>query len=83
MKEKLISWLNTALMWNLFFVLLSFAWMAIALLGRSFKLPLGFDLWYRLWEPVFMPSIGILMAGAILSGIIGWISKRLEPKRTI
>jgi hypothetical protein len=82
MKEKLFNWLNTALMWNIFFVLFSFAWMAIALIGRSFHLPLGFDLWYSLWEPVFMPSIGILMAGAILSGIIGWISKRLETKRT-
>lgn len=79
MKDKLLSWLNWALVANLFFVFFSFAWFAIALLGRSFNIPLGFDLWYSLWEPVFTPAIGILMGGAILSGIISWIKKKLNP----
>lgn len=81
MKEKFLEWLNLALMANLFFVLFAFVWFAIALLGRSLNLPLGFDLWYSLWEPVFTPAIGILMAGAILSGITGWISKKLSPEK--
>ncbi|NEP15578.1 MAG: hypothetical protein F6J97_01600 [Leptolyngbya sp. SIO4C1] len=78
MKDRLINWLNTALMINLFLVLLSFAWFAIALVGRSAHIALGFDLWYRLWEPLFMPAIGILMAGAIVSGLLGWVSRRLS-----
>ena len=78
MKDKLLNWLNIALMADVFFVLLSFFWFAIALLGRSIGVPLGFDLWYSLWEPVFTPAIGILMAGAILTGMINWISKRLS-----
>ncbi|GAB4143672.1 MAG: hypothetical protein Fur0046_20880 [Cyanobacteria bacterium J069] len=81
MKEKLLEWLNLALMANLFFVLFAFAWFAIALIGKSFNVPLGFDLWYSLWEPVFTPAIGILMGGAILSGISSWVSKKLSSEK--
>lgn len=78
MKDRLIGWLNQVLMLNVFLVLLSFFWLAAAVIGRSIGVPLGLDLWYRLWEPVFTPAIGILMAGAILSGLISWINKRLS-----
>lgn len=80
MKDKLLNWINLALMWNLFLVLMSFAWFAIALLGKATGVNLGFDLWYQLWEPVFTPAIGILMAGAIISGIASWISKKLNAE---
>ncbi|MEM6253900.1 MAG: hypothetical protein AAF821_13355 [Cyanobacteria bacterium P01_D01_bin.156] len=76
MKERLMNWLNTALTINLFFVLFSFGWFVIAVAGRATQINLGFDLWYSLWDPLFMPSIGILMAGAIISGIASWVSRR-------
>lgn len=79
MKDRLIGWLNQLLVIDVFLVLLSFFWLAIAVFGRSVGVPLGLDLWYRLWEPVFTPAIGILMGGAILSGLISWVSKRLNP----
>lgn len=78
MKDRLIGWLNQLLVVDVFLVLLSFLWLAIAVIGRSIGVPLGLDLWYRLWEPVFTPAIGILMAGAILSGLMSWLSKRLN-----
>jgi len=78
MKERLIDWLNKLLIVDVFLVLLSFFWFAIALFGRSVGIPLGFELWYRLWEPVFTPAIGILMAGALVSGLTNYISKRLN-----
>jgi len=77
MKEKLLQWLDRALMLDLFLVLASFFWFAIALLGRSANISLGLDLWYKLWEPVFTPALGILMLGAIANGVIRQISKRL------
>lgn len=80
MKDRLINWLNTALTINLFFVLFSFVWFASALLGQAAHINLGFDLWYSLWEPLFMPAIGILMAGAIISGIVSWVSNRFFAK---
>ncbi len=78
MKDKFVQWLNWALMMDVFFVLLGFAWFAIAVVGHSAGVALGLDLWYSLWTPVMQPAIGILMAGAILSGITSWVSKRLN-----
>ena len=77
MKERLTSGLNTLLMIDLFFVLFSFVWFAIALLGRATNINLGFDLWYSLWDPIIMPAIGILMAGALLSGLSSWVNRKL------
>jgi hypothetical protein len=80
MKDKLLNGLNFVLMLDIFFVLFSFAWFAIALVGKSLNVNLGFDLWYRLWEPVFMPAIGLVMAGALVSGLASWVSKKLGTK---
>jgi len=76
MKEKLLNWLNLALMANLFLVLASFLWFAIAVVGRSAKVSLGLDIWYQLWQPLFQPAIGILMLGALLSGLASWLSRK-------
>jgi hypothetical protein len=78
MKDKLLNLLNIVLVADVFLVLISFGWFAVAVIGNSTGIPLGLDLWYKLWEPVFTPAIGILMAGAIISGIISWISRKLQ-----
>lgn len=82
MKDKFLEWLNLALVADIFLVLFSFFWLAIAVIGQAFNLSLGLDLWYRLWEPVFTPAIGILMGGALLSGILSWLNKRFASKQT-
>jgi hypothetical protein len=81
MKDKALSWLNTALVIDLFLVLASFGWLAIAIVGETTGIPFGLSLWYKLWEPLFMPAIGILMAGALMSGAIGWVGKRLSDRK--
>lgn len=78
MKEKLLNWLDTFLVVDVFLVIIGFGWFAIAVIGRYSGVSLGLDLWHKLWEPVFTPAIGILMGGAILSGIIKQITKRLN-----
>ena len=80
MKDRLLSWLNLALMIDLFLVLISFVWFAIAVVGRTANLNLGLDQWYFLWQPLFLPAISILMAGAIFSGVASWISKKLSSE---
>ncbi|EDX86228.1 hypothetical protein S7335_3931 [Synechococcus sp. PCC 7335] len=80
LKDRVGTLLNTGLMFNLFFVLLSFGWFVIALIGRAANINLGFDLWYSLWDSLFMPAIGILMAGALISGISSWVGKKFLPK---
>lgn len=82
MKSTLLNGLNTFLMWNTFFVLLSFVWFVAALVGRSLDVPLGFNLWIQLWDPIFTPAIGLLMGGAIISGIYGWFTKRLTQSKS-
>jgi hypothetical protein len=74
-----LNWLNTALMINIFLVLFSFAWLVVATIGELNHIPLGLQLWYKLWEPVFTPAIGILMAGALTTGLLGWLQRRFRP----
>ncbi|MBD2325868.1 hypothetical protein [Alkalinema sp. FACHB-956] len=79
MKDQLIRSLNFILMLDLFFVLFCFFWFVVALIGRNNQINLGFDLWYSLWEPVMQPALGLLMAGAILIGVVNWITHKLKP----
>ncbi|HIK26288.1 MAG: hypothetical protein P3X23_002250 [Thermosynechococcus sp. Uc] len=71
--QEVLNWLLVA---DTFFVLASFGWFVIALVGRSFALPLGFDLWLSLWQPLFMPAIGILMVAALISGALNYVQNR-------
>lgn len=75
MKEQLLKWLNRLLVADVFLVLFAFFWLMIAVIGEGLKVNLGLSLWYKLWEPVFTPAIGILMGGAILSWVISKISQ--------
>jgi hypothetical protein len=83
MKDKLLRWLNWALVADFFLVLFGFFWLAIAVVGRAAGVPLGLDIWHQLWQPVFTPAIGILMAATIVSGLVGWIVKRLKPQQPL
>jgi hypothetical protein len=74
--SRTISWI---LVVDLGVVLASFTWFLAAVVGRSMNLNLGLDLWYSLWNPLILPAISILMAGAIASGIVGWIGRRFKP----
>ncbi|GAB1537807.1 hypothetical protein NUACC21_04610 [Scytonema sp. NUACC21] len=76
MKDKFLNWLNILLMADVFLVLFGFGWLAVAVTGKTLGVPLGLDLWYKLWQPVFNPAIGILMAGALINGIISWVSRK-------
>ena len=77
MKEQSVLWINRFLMVDVFVVLLGFLWFAIAVVGRYLNIPLGFDLWYRLWIPVSNPAIGILFLGAFVTWGINKISQKL------
>lgn len=83
MKDKLLNWLNTALVADFFLVLFAFVWLAVAVIGHTLHLPLGLDLWYKLWQPVFTPAIGLLMGGSIVSGVSSWIAKRLSARQQL
>ncbi|MEY3300117.1 MAG: hypothetical protein RLZZ597_3377 [Cyanobacteriota bacterium] len=71
--SRTISWI---LVVDLGLVLLAFAWFMVAVVGRSMNLDLGLNLWYSLWNPLILPAISVLMAGAIASGVVGWLGRR-------
>ena len=75
MKEQFITWLNRFLVLDVFLVIFASFWLVLALIGQSLDIPLGFSLWYKLWEPVFTPAIGILIMGVIGSWLINKISQ--------
>lgn len=79
MISRTISWI---LVVDLGLVLMAFAWFMAAVVGRSMNLNLGLDLWYSLWNPLILPAISVLMAGAIASGIMGWIGRRFGSDPT-
>lgn len=76
MKENFLKWLDRILIFDVFLVLIGFFWFAVALIGRSLGIPLGWEIWYKLWLPLFNPAIGILFLGAILS----WVFKKINRK---
>jgi hypothetical protein len=81
MKEKLLNWLNLVLVADVFLVLFGFGWLAIAAIGDAAGINLGLDLWHQLWQPVFNPAIGILMGGALLSGLLSWVYRKFIYSR--
>ncbi|WP_338430857.1 hypothetical protein [Synechococcus elongatus] len=82
MLQRLLQGLDRLLVFNVFFVIAALVWFAIALLGRRVDWPLGFDLWMSLWQPLFQPALGLLMVGAILSGVGSWVRRRFFPEQS-
>ena len=78
MKEQFFTWLNRLLVADVFLVLFGFLWFAIAVIGKYLDIPLGFDIWYRLWQPLFNPAIGILFLGAIATWVANKVSEKLN-----
>jgi hypothetical protein len=78
LKDRLLNAVNLLLTIDFFFILASFLWFVVGVLGRSFNVALGFDLWHRLWEPLFQPAIGLLMAGALISGLSSWVTQKFQ-----
>lgn len=76
MKQQFFAWLNRLLVADVFLVLFGFIWFAIAVIGKYLDIPLGFDLWYKLWQPLFNPAIGILFLGAIST----WVASKFSEK---
>ena len=76
----LLTWLNRLLVADFFLVLFAFFWFAIAVAGHYAGIPLGFEVWQKLWIPLFNPAIGILMAGALLSWGVEKVAQRFGSK---
>jgi len=61
---------------DVFLVIAGAVWFGVALICHSQKIEAPLELFQRLWEPLFTPAIGLLMAAALLSGMAGWWQRR-------
>ena len=57
-------------------VLAGALWFGLAVVLHSQGIEAPLQAFQSLWEPLFTPAIGLLMAAALLSGSLGWWQRR-------
>ena len=69
-------WLDRLLVTDVFLVLGGAVWFAVAVIadGQGFTAPM--QQFQRLWDPLFTPAIGLLMAAALINGLWSWWQRR-------
>ncbi|GAB4818683.1 hypothetical protein N2152v2_005729 [Parachlorella kessleri] len=73
--------LDKVLMADFFFILFALGWFGAGLAQRTVTQSTGLlDSWYSLWQWVFQPALGVLMLGAIMSGLVDWLKDNLSRK---
>jgi len=74
--QRLLEWLDRLLVADVFLVLAGALWFAVAVVLHSQGVEAPLASFQKLWEPLFTPAIGLLMAAALLSGALGWWQRR-------
>ncbi|QEY32910.1 hypothetical protein EVJ50_12400 [Synechococcus sp. RSCCF101] len=68
--------LDRVLVADVFLVLGGAVWFLIAVLLHARAIDAPLTLFKSLWEPLFTPAIGLLMAASLISGALGWWQRR-------
>ena len=76
--QALKLWLDRLLVADVFLVIGSALWFLSAVICEARGLHQPLALFQTLWDPLFMPAIGLLMAAALLSGALGWWQRRRQ-----
>ena len=69
-------WLDRLLVMDVFLVLAGAGWFGIAIVASSQGVEAPLHLFQQLWDPLFTPAIGLLIASALVSGIASWWQRR-------
>jgi len=67
--------INKILLLDVLLVAIFFLWFIVALAAESLHWHLGWQLWQSLWQPVIQPALGLVMLGAIATGIVNKLKK--------
>ncbi|MBM5799888.1 MAG: hypothetical protein FJ077_03405 [Cyanobacteria bacterium K_DeepCast_35m_m2_023] len=74
--QRLKTAVDNLLVIDVFVVIAGAIWFGVAVALHSQRIEAPLTLFQRLWEPLFTPAIGVLMAAALLSGALGWWQRR-------
>ena len=69
-------WLDRLLVLDVFLVLAGAGWFAAGVIASSQGIEAPLKLFQQLWDPLFTPPIGLLIASALVSGIASWWQRR-------
>ena len=72
--------MDAILVTDVFLVIAGAVWFGVAVLCHSQQIEAPLQLFQTLWEPLFTPAIGLLMAAALLSGLLGWWQRRAQRR---
>ena len=70
-------WLDRLLVLDVFLVLGGAVWFAGAVIADGQGLTAPMQQFQRLWDPLFTPAIGLLMAAALINGLWSWWQRRM------
>ena len=76
--QRLKGAIDTLLVIDVFVVIAGACWFAVAVGLNSQHLEAPLKFFQALWEPLFTPAIGLLMAAALLSGAMAWWQKQVR-----
>ena len=74
--QRIKGTIDTLLVIDVFVVIAGAVWFGVAVVLNSQQVEGPLELFQQLWEPLFTPAIGLLMAAALLSGAVGWWQRR-------
>jgi len=74
--QRLKGGIDLLLVIDVFVVIAGALWFGVAVVCHSQKIEAPLSLFQRLWEPLFTPAFGLLMAAALFSGALGWWQRR-------
>jgi len=66
-------WMDRLLMANVFLVMASALWFVVAVGLHSQGLEQPLHHFHQLWEPLFMPALGLLMAAILFNSGLQWL----------
>jgi len=70
--------IDIVLVADAFLVLAGALFFAVAVVLHSRQLDAPLALFQRLWDPLFTPAIGLLMAAALINGLWSWWQRRMQ-----
>jgi hypothetical protein len=74
--QQLKNGIDLLLVIDVFLVIAGALWFVVAVICHSQHIEAPLTLFQQLWEPLFTPAIGLLMAAALVSGALGWWQRR-------